>query len=231
MRTSYPTDLTKIIDQTRYLLLDFDGPICSIFAGMSASTVADQLRSLLVSNGIPLQEPLPDVDDPLEVLRFTSTLGPGAAERVESALRAAEVAASRTAQPTPHAREVILACHQTGRAVAVISNNSQAAVDAYLHEHGLAEHVDVVVGRTESDPSRLKPSPHLVVRALRALNGLPPSCTLVGDSVSDVKSANAAGTHSVGFANKPGKYERLVRAGAGAVVTTLAELEAALLSR
>jgi HAD superfamily hydrolase (TIGR01509 family) len=231
MRISRPTDLTRIIDQTQYLLLDFDGPICSIFTGTPASTVANQLRNLLLSDGVPLHEPPPQVDDPLEVLRFTSSLGPAAAERVESALRAAELAASRTARPTPHAREVILACQQTGRPVAIISNNSQVAVEAYLAAHGLAQHVDVVVGRVEPHPNLLKPSPHLVLRALRALNSPPRSSTLVGDSVSDIESAHAAGTHSVGFANKPGKYERLGRAGAGAVVTTLAELEAALLAQ
>ena len=37
----------------------------------------------------------------------------------------------------------------------------------------------------------------------------------VGDSVSDVEAASAA---CVGYANKPGKYERLAAAGASLVV-------------
>jgi HAD superfamily hydrolase (TIGR01509 family) len=134
------------------------------------------------------------------------------------------------ARPTPDAREVILACHQTGRRVAVISNNSQAAVETYLRAHYLAEHVDVIVGRTEPDPGLLKPHPHLVLRALDALGGDPAMSSLVGDSTSDVQSAKGAGTHSVGYANKPGKVERLQRAGADFIVTTMAELHQALLA-
>ena len=47
--TSPGTDaaaLGAIIARTRYLLLDFDGPICSIYAGLPAPTVADKLRQL-----------------------------------------------------------------------------------------------------------------------------------------------------------------------------------------
>jgi hypothetical protein len=38
--------LAAIITRTRYLLLDFDGPVCSIFAGLPAPTVAEELRKL-----------------------------------------------------------------------------------------------------------------------------------------------------------------------------------------
>ncbi|HEV8596118.1 MAG TPA: haloacid dehalogenase, partial [Candidatus Dormibacteraeota bacterium] len=119
-------DLATVIDRTETMLLDFDGPICSIFAGMPASSVAGHLRKLLLAEGLSLPEHLTGEDDPIEVLRFTSTLGPATSKRIESALRSAEVAATRSAEPTPHAREVMLACRQTNRAVAVISNNSKA---------------------------------------------------------------------------------------------------------
>ena len=164
------------------------------------------------------------------MLRFTSDLDVDTAALVEGALRDAEQTATASATPTPDAREVILACHQTGRRVAVISNNAQAAVETYLQAHHLAEHIDVIVGRTDPDPRLLKPHPHLVLRALDALGGDPATSAFVGDSTSDIQSAKAAGTHSVGYANKPGKAERLQRAGADAVVTTMAELYDALLA-
>ena len=152
------------------------------------------------------------------------------AARIEGALREAEGTATATATPTPDAREVILACQQTGRNVAVISNNSQAAVETYLQAQGLAKHVDIIVGRTDPDPRLLKPHPHLVLRALHALGGDPATSSFVGDSISDVQSAKAAGTHSVGYANKPGKAERLQRAGAEVIVTSMIELGAALVT-
>ena len=45
--TSPGTDvatLGAVIARTRYLLLDFDGPVCSIFGGLSAAAVAEKLR-------------------------------------------------------------------------------------------------------------------------------------------------------------------------------------------
>jgi HAD superfamily hydrolase (TIGR01509 family) len=169
-------------------------------------------------------------DDPIEVLRYASGVDLGAAARVEAALRDAELAATESALPTPHAREVILACHRTRRRVAVISNNSQAAVARYLAAHRLAEHVDVIVGRTEPDPGLLKPDPHLVVQALDALGSDPAACALVGASIADIPAARAAGTASIGFANKPGKINRLQDAAADAIVTSMAELHGALLA-
>jgi HAD superfamily hydrolase (TIGR01509 family) len=230
MKAAPSVELASIIDRTRYLLLDFDGPICAIFAGLPAPSVAARLRELLSADGQPLPESVAGEDDPIEVLRFTSSLDPDTTIRVETALRDAERAATATATPTPYARDVLLACHQTGRRVAVISNNSQAAVETYLQAHHLTEPVDVIVGRTEPDPRLLKPHPHLVLQALHMLDGNPATSALVGDSTSDIQSAKAAGTRSVGYANKPGKYERLHRAGADAVVTTMGELHDALLA-
>lgn len=51
--TSPGTDtaaLGAIIARTRWLLLDFDGPICSIFSGLPAPTVAEKLRKLFLSD-------------------------------------------------------------------------------------------------------------------------------------------------------------------------------------
>jgi HAD superfamily hydrolase (TIGR01509 family) len=230
MRAAPSVELGSIIGRTRDLLLDFDGPICSIFAGLPAPSVAAQLRELLRSDGQPLPDAGAAEDDPIEVLRFTSDLDPDTATRVEAMLQDAERTATATATPTPDAREVLQACQQTGRRVAIISNNSQAAVETYLQAHRLAEYVDVIAGRTDPNPRLLKPHPHLVLRALDALGGDPATSSFVGDSTTDVQSAKAAGTHSVGYANKPGKAERLQRAGADVIVTTMAELRDALLA-
>jgi hypothetical protein len=44
------SDLDTIVSRTRHLLMDFDGPICSIFAGLPAATVADRLRKLFADH-------------------------------------------------------------------------------------------------------------------------------------------------------------------------------------
>jgi phosphoglycolate phosphatase len=64
--------IEQIITGTRHLLLDFDGPVCSIFAGIGAANVARQLRDTLTTAGISLPEDAQHTDDPLEVFRLAA---------------------------------------------------------------------------------------------------------------------------------------------------------------
>ena len=48
--------LRQIISGTRHLLLDFDGPVCSIFAGTPAPDVARRLREALQVMGYRLPD-------------------------------------------------------------------------------------------------------------------------------------------------------------------------------
>lgn len=53
----------------------------------------------------------------------------------------------------------------------------------------------------------------------------------MGDSVTDIQGADLASAQSIGYANKPGKRERLAAAGAGAIINSLAELALRLRAR
>lgn len=232
MTTLAVPNLTELLARTKYLLLDFDGPICSVFAGRPSRTIAIELFELIRAAELPVPACIEDTGDPLEVLRYVATINAKLAARVERTLRAAEVDAIRTARPTPHADEVIRAWRRGGRRASIVSNNSSAAIVAYLAAHGID--TDVVVGRTSSDPSLLKPSPHLVVEAMRALDANPhrEAYVLVGDSVSDVTAARGAAISSIGYANTEGKRSVLSRAGADIVIDDMETLrDAATASR
>ncbi|WP_329107071.1 HAD-IA family hydrolase [Micromonospora sp. NBC_01699] len=220
-------NLRTIADRTRYLLLDFDGPVCSIFANYPAATVATELRRLLVNQGVTLPEHIQTEADPLAVLRFTTTLNqPTITRRIDDALRAAEVTAAATAEPTPYAREVIVTAHQTGRRVAIVSNNSAEAVRAYLTARRLTDYVHPIIGRAHAQPDQMKPNPAPVLAAIRELQADPTQCALVGDSESDVEAAQAAQVTAIGYANKRGKRARLAKAEA--TIGSMAELATAL---
>jgi len=223
--------LTELLAPVTTLLLDFDGPICSIFAGLPASVVAERLRNLVESLGgsVPLNA---DTEhDPIAVFRSSGALGPDVARRVEAALRAAELEAVPTARPTPGSADLLRACAGVGIRVAVVSNNSTESVRAYLRMHGLADRVAVIAGRDDADMAHLKPSPFLVHRALAELGVKPLQSVLVGDSPGDVEAARMATVRAVGFANKPGKYQRLVAAGADAVFEDFGQIAAVIRSR
>lgn len=221
------SDIPKLADllaRTKYLLLDFDGPVCSVFAGRSSRSIAIELLDLLRTANAPVPADLDDIGDPLEILRHAATFDSQILESVECHLRTAEVDATRTATPTSHASELIDVWRRRGRRVAIVSNNSSAAIAAYLAAHDID--VDVVMGRTSPDPDLLKPSPHLVAEAMRALDADPDpdAYVLVGDSVSDVIAAREAGIRSIGYANADGKHRALSDAGAAIVVEDIATL-------
>ncbi|MGH3826674.1 MAG: HAD family hydrolase [Pseudonocardiaceae bacterium] len=223
--TDDPDTLRRILTRTNALLLDFDGPVCSVFAGLPAHTVVTQLCTVLADGGYgdpPIE--IEKSDDPFEVLTYAASLGEDEARYVNAAFTAHEVEAIATAEPTPGAHDLIRAWSATGRPLAIISNNSTIAIHAYLDLHDLRTHVTHVSARTSPDPALLKPHPHLVITALTALTVSATTATFVGDSVTDIQAARAAHIMSIGYANKPRKTAELMTAGADTVISTLAAL-------
>lgn len=216
------TRLAELLAGTGPLLLDFDGPVCSIFAGYPASRIAEELRGVLRGLGLDLPSAVAGEPDPLEVLRWTGDLGDRALTgAVEDALRAAELRAAEFAEPTPGAREVIVAAREAGKPVAIVSNNSAGAVTEYLNLYRLAVHIAVVVGRSYAEPRLMKPNPDPVRRTIAELGAEPGDCALVGDSLADITAGQAAKTKVIGYANKPYKAEVFNEAGADAIVTSM----------
>jgi HAD superfamily hydrolase (TIGR01549 family) len=217
------SDLDTIVTRIRHLLLDFDGPICSIFAGLPAATIAARLRKLLGDHpSIP--DDIARTEDPFGVFAYAATISEDLAALVEAEMTSQELAAVPTAAPTPYVHEVVTACRNSGRSVTVVSNNSARTVHAYLTRHGLDDRISLVIARTSADPALLKPSPHLITQAVDSLDAQPEECALVGDSLTDIQAARLARVHSIGYANEPGKRERFTEARAGAIINSLADL-------
>jgi HAD superfamily hydrolase (TIGR01509 family) len=217
-------ELAELLYDKWLILLDFDGPICSIFAGLPAPTVAGSLRDILTVNGST--PPQPWVDDPLAVLRYTHEHAPHLVRLVDQTLRAAELEAAASATPTPGADDVLRACHDTKRHVSIVSNNSTPAIEAYLNRVGLAGFVQAVHGRPAGVPTAMKPNPQLVEDAQTDIGMPAEHCVLIGDSATDIEAAHAAATSAIGYANKPRKTETLHRADA--LITNMGDLARAL---
>ncbi|MGW4059103.1 HAD family hydrolase [Amycolatopsis sp. NPDC004747] len=216
-----------MLDRARALFLDFDGPVCSVFAGIPASTVANQLRTVLSDGGhTDLPKTVATSADPFDVLQYAAMLGEDEARYVEAAFAAHEAEAISTAAPATGAHELIEAWHESGRPLAIVSNNGVPAISAYLDLYDLRTSVNFVSGRTSSNVALLKPSPYLLSQAAAALNVTTDEAVFVGDSASDIEAAQSAGVHSIGYANKPGKVASLSVAGAEAIIDTLTSLTA-----
>lgn len=221
--------LSEILGATSGVLFDFDGPICDVFAGLPAPGVARELSEIVARHDATLGGEAREFDDPMEILRLATQGGEPLIRATEESLTKAEVSAVKVAgPPVPGAVAALEAAHSSGRKVAVVSNNSTACVRAFLMLHGLRHLVHEVIGRAAYWPDLMKPDPHSLVLAAARLRTLPDHCTLIGDSVTDVEAARAAGARSIGFANKPGKDIALEKAGADVVITSMTAVADAL---
>jgi phosphoglycolate phosphatase len=163
-------------------------------------------------------------NDPFDALRYAATLGPERAAEIEASLTALEVDAAATGPLTAGAREAITALRRAGETVTIVSNNSVAAVLAYLSDHALAPLITGVIGRSDPSPALLKPDPHLLQQAIHARRAKPSDCVLVGDSITGIQAARAAQTAAIAYANKPGKRARFAVLEPDVIITAMQDL-------
>ncbi|MFH9658220.1 HAD family hydrolase [Streptomyces sp. NPDC017248] len=225
-----PSDsLTRTLTAAQAVLFDFDGPLCDVFAGLPAPQVAERLARLAAEQDPEFRTKLLGIPDPLEVLRLTYDIDRPLSGKIEEALIAAEMdAAQVSGDPTSGGVAALAAARKAGRPVAVVTNNSPECVLSFLDRHGLTHLVDAVVGRVRHRPDLMKPNPDAVIRAAKGLDVPPTACVLIGDSVTDIQAAHAAGGTAIGYANKPRKIEAFAEVRADAITEDMGAIAQAL---
>ncbi|MEU3254499.1 HAD-IA family hydrolase [Streptomyces sp. NPDC006997] len=227
----------ELLDGAAGVLFDFDGPLCRLFPEGASAPLADEVRNLADKFG--LGGVLDDSErvsiDPHVVLRavhrarhewdVTEPLA-----LIEAAVTAGELAAARSAWPTPRADALVARLARRGARLAVVTNNAPGAAAAYLDGMGLLGRFDTVQGRT-ADPGLMKPHPDVLHRALRDLALAPADAVMVGDTGTDAAAARSAGVPFVGYGRDKHKVSGLRAAGADVVVTSYEPLVEPLSSR
>lgn len=217
--------LRDLIARARVVLWDFDGPVCRLFAGHSAERVAEGLVEWLEGRGLHglLTETERESLDPHVVLRAVDRRHPGSdlVAELEERLTQEELRAASSAMPTAWADPLIRTWTALGRRLAVTTNNSPRVVGKYLESRGLTScFAPHVYGRTQ-DLHLLKPHPHCLNRALRAMGSAPSTALMIGDTPADFLAARDAGVPFLGYARNERKEKLLREAGATAVVGSL----------
>ncbi|TGB12715.1 HAD-IA family hydrolase [Streptomyces sp. MZ04] len=208
-------NLRELITPARFVLFDFDGPICRLFAGHSAEQIAgDQVR-WLEERGLRglLTKEEREQPDPHAVLRAVDRRHPGSdlVAELEERLTQQELRAVSSAWPTQYADPLIMTWHAMGSRLAITTNNSPKAVTRYLGTRGLSRCFQPhIYGRTQ-DLHLLKPHPHCLNRALNAMGAEPAAALMIGDAPTDYEAARVAGVGFLGYARNKRK-ERLLRA-------------------
>jgi hypothetical protein len=57
-------EVARLLTRGGPLMLDFDGPVCSIFAGLPAPAIAADLADLIQCYGVPLPDGMASEPDP-----------------------------------------------------------------------------------------------------------------------------------------------------------------------
>jgi ADP-ribose pyrophosphatase YjhB (NUDIX family)/phosphoglycolate phosphatase-like HAD superfamily hydrolase len=222
-RTNEQAAIRRLVQGRTHLLLDFDGPVCSLYAGNPAPEVDKQLRQRVRST---LNYSLSgDEHDPLRTIQDVGLHVMGIAGAAERILTKLETGAVHTAQPAPGSGDLIAAARATRRTVTIVSLHSADAVQAYVENHRLAKRVSNIIAR---DADRTLSELNLVQTALRILDADQDECVFVGNSEIDLIASHQAGVPFIGYASQPGQADQLTNAGADATTTNLTDITKAL---
>jgi HAD superfamily hydrolase (TIGR01509 family) len=226
--TADSENVRRLVTRARFVLWDFDGPICRLFAGHPADDVAREMREWLRGQGLLhlLTEEEQGAADPHVILRAVDERHPGSdlVTALEELLTHHELLAVPDAWPTPYADPVIRTWTAVGARLAVTTNNSARTASAYLRGRGLLDcFAPHIYGRTH-ELSRLKPDPHHLNRALGALGAAPEDALMIGDSPSDAQAAAQAGVPFLGYARNDEKEKALRAADATTIVGSLEQV-------
>lgn len=124
----------------------------------------------------------------------------------------------------PYVNEVVKNLHEQGIRIGVVTTKMRLTTERGLKFVGLYDYIDAIV--TIDDVINPKPHPEPVLMAMEQLGADPASTIMVGDSVVDIESAEAAGAVSVGVAWSLKGAQKLRESGAQYVIDDMRELYA-----
>ncbi len=180
----------------RAILFDLDGTLVD-----SAPDIAVALNSVMAKHGL----------SPHSVIVVRSLIGEGIHRLVEKAfalrqktlgltelnIRTAEFAELYEAHIADHTRPYpgviagLAALRRQGLKIAVVSNKAQHLTDQLLTQLELSSSFDLILGARDTLPK--KPAPDMLYFALREFSAASDEALFVGDSIADVRAAEAAG--------------------------------------
>jgi myo-inositol-1(or 4)-monophosphatase len=220
-------ELDAILASARYLIFDFDGPICDLSAAMPADT-SQRLRALMLADGAHAPA---NNGDPLDILAAAVGQSPNLGEALDAELTSIELIAAAKATASGYVHETLAACQDSGRTPAVIGRQSAEAIRTYLAKHGLIDQTALVIAPGSYPPGHLQTLAHLVEDTIGALATTPAECALITASQGGIDAAHDVGTQVIGYARTPADREHLAQAGAICIIPSLADLTLRLRAR
>ncbi|MFI7011577.1 HAD family hydrolase [Streptomyces sp. NPDC050145] len=221
---TYDHDLARLLQEADGVIFDFDGPICALFPDGTALH-AEKIKQAVQDGLGRLPLSITDLRDSHAILQDLRQDTSAAGGIVAQLVTDAEYEAVRTVHPTEHVQELVSQLVALGKALAVSSNNAPGPIREFLDREGMgAPFSDRIYGRDSEALQRMKPHPDSVLRAVDGLGLAPDRCLMIGDKVSDLEAALAAGTLFIGCTDDESEREQMLKLGADATVACLAQL-------
>jgi pyrophosphatase PpaX len=132
----------------------------------------------------------------------------------------------RLTRPFPGVLELVDGLAASGHPMGVVTAKTEEGALRTLRHTGLLQYMQAIVGADTC--LRCKPDPEPVQVALARLERGPSEAMLIGDSPHDIVAARAAGVRAVGVLHGACDRDRLLAAGAEALLDDLAPLPALL---
>jgi phosphoglycolate phosphatase len=213
----------------RAVIFDLDGTLVKF--NLDYKTVRAETKQILIKEGLPasifsLDESIFDMLKKAQVFMRNN----GKEEKEMSKIKGAvlklaerhELEAAKNTELLPGVSETLKMLRRMKLKLALFTVNCNTATDYILQKLGLKQFFDAIV--TRDCIETVKPSPEHLQSALEALDVAPEETLVVGDSVSDVKSAQELKATSIGVPMGVSTPEELARAGATCLITSLTDL-------
>ncbi len=187
-----------INSKTRVILFDHDGTLID-----SEAVHFTLWQSILEEHGIPLTAQfynevmagIPVKQNAVDLVsHFKLQVKPETlAEQKHATVR--QYLAERAFPLMPYARETIVACHDAGYTLGIVTGGATASVARTLETYGLGPYVSVVVAVEDVENS--KPAPDCYLKAMNQLRVTPAQSVAVEDTAHGLQAAVAAGIATV----------------------------------
>ena len=210
------------------VVFDLDGTLMD--SKIDYEKIGNRIRELLVSRGLP--EPL---EDRRKVYRVISG---GAATLREYGLPEASLEATLAEMETimndielealdamelkPYAREVVAELHGAGLGLGVATRSHREYTLRGLKRYDMLRFFHQVVAR--DDVPYPKPDPRHLLYTIRLLGVDPGDTLFIGDTTTDLQTADTAGVEFIGYWRDESWAQRLMEGGCSRIVKDLREI-------
>ncbi|MHA1891943.1 MAG: HAD family hydrolase [Promethearchaeota archaeon] len=106
--------------------------------------------------------------------------------------------------------------------ICLASSNLNHVIEKVVDIFKMRKLIDAYTGL--DDITRGKPHPEMIITSARKIAEPPENCVVIGDSIYDIQSGNAAGAFTVGVETGIFSRKQLEDAGAGAVFSSVGSL-------